>query len=275
MRSTLTTLVLALIAAPALSAQQTDPLAYMRPLQQTDSAANYTKIPYRPLRLGELRSAAFLTEGKPLPFGTVLGPVTPDQVESSEPGALAMSGMTIALRAPAGGAYQVGDTVMLGTVTQGPNGWGDIVTPTGLARVTGNAPHQTIALVVAVFGPIRNGQMTLPEPSLSSPGEVQPVKVTGPNGNVIGSAAPRELAQAGGQLFIDVGSQAGMRPGDFVELRRQPEPRMNAASTIDELMAVGQVTHVGERSSTVLLTRIISPIIPTGTKVIRSATLPD
>ncbi len=276
MRSALTPLVLILAAALPLSAQQqADPLAYLRPLHPIDSVAHYTEIPYRPLRSGEVRTAAFLTEGRAMPFGAVLGPVTPQQVQSSQTGALAMEGMIIGVRAPAGGAYQVGDSILLATTVPAPTGWGLVVTPTGIARVTGNAPHQSLAVVVSVFGPIRDGQLTLPVESFSNPGEVKPVPVTGPNGTVIGSAEPRELAQVGGELFIDVGSQAGMRLGDFVDLRSTPESRLNAADTIEELMAVGQVIHVGERSSTVLLTRVIAPVIPLGTTVVRSATLPD
>ncbi len=276
MRSALTPLVLVLAAAPALSAQQqADPLAYLRPLQSADSVVHYTEIPYRPLRSGEVHTASFLTEGRAMAFGTVLGPVAAQQVQSSQTGALAMEGMIIGVRAPAGGSYQAGDSIILATTTQGPIGWGLVVTPTGIARVTGNAPHQALAVVVAVYGPIRDGQVTLPAESFSNPGVVKPVPVTGPNGTVLGSAEPRELAQVGGELFVDVGSQAGMRLGDFVDLRSKPERRMNAADTIEELMAVGQVIHVGDRSSTVLLTRVIAPVIPAGTTVVRSATLPN
>ncbi|MES1259832.1 MAG: hypothetical protein ABUL71_04490, partial [Gemmatimonadota bacterium] len=86
---------------------------------------------------------------------------------------------------------------------------------------------------------------------------------------------PRDVAQVGEVLFINMGRAAGMRVGDFVEIRRHAGPRLNGADTVDDLMAVAQVVHVGEKSSTIKLTRVIDPGIRSGTPVVRVATLPS
>ena len=272
MRFTLAILVLA--AAP-LAAQQTDPLAFLRPpLSPSEQAKRYSEIPYRPVRPGEVRSAGFLTENRAMPFGRVLGPVSPEQVQSSQSAEIAMSGMRIAVRPPAGVAYQRGDTILLAIITPGPEGWGDIVIPTGLARVGDHDPRQTIANVIATYGPIRDGQVTLPLEPVPNLVPSNRSKWRGRREQCL-VLETRELQQPGGLMFIDIGRTAGIRIGDFVEIRRRPGPRLNASDTIDELIATAQVVHVGDKSSTILLNRVVAANIDAGTPVVRVGTLPN
>jgi hypothetical protein len=267
-------LALVILATP-LAAQ--DPLAFLRPHEVAPDAALvlYKEQPYRPIRVDEARAAGFLTEGRILPFGKVLGPVTPAQVRSTSTGALAMTGMVIGIRAPEGATYQAGDTVILATVKQGPKGWGDIVVPTGLARVDKIGERQSLATVIATYGAIRDGQVTLPLEPVKDPGKVQPVAATGPSGTIISSQAPRELQQPSGILFIDLGRETGVRPGDFLEIRRRVVRRQNASDTIEEVMATAQVLRVNDHSSTIKLLRVIDPGIAPGPSVVRIATLPN
>lgn len=273
MRSCLT-LALVVLATP-LAAQ--DPLAFLRKGEVPPDAALiiYKEQPYRPIRVDEARAAGFLTEGRMLPFGKVLGPVTPAEVRSTSTGALALTGTQIGIRPPEGAAYQVGDTVVLATVKQGPKGWGDIVVPTGLARVDQVGERQTLATVISTYGTIRDGQVTLPLEPVNDPGKVQPVRVAGPSGTIITSQSPREVKQPAGILFIDLGRETGIRPGDFLEVRRPVVRRQNASDTIDELMATAQVVRVNAQSSTIRLIRIVAPGIEAGTPVVRVATLPN
>lgn len=232
-------------------------------------------VPYVPVRPGQSYSAGFLSEFRLLPYGELLGAVTPSQIPLNADGRLLGPGGLIGIRPPAGASYAKGDTVMLVSRRLGPKGWGDVVTPTGLARIGETQANQTLATIVAVYGTIRNGQSTLPFESVVNPGAVQPVKISGPEATVIGSRDPRVMFQPGNVLFIDAGRTAGMRVGDFVEVRRRPGPRFEGPDQIDQLMATGQVVVVNEKHSSVVLTQIISPDIPTGTPVVRVATLPN
>lgn len=276
MQYRLTVFALVLVAGP-LVAQSDDPLAYLQQdANPTDTAFSaYRTTPYQPVRPGEVRSAGFLTEQRTLPFGQVLGAVDPEQVHAAQSREVVLAGSLIAVVPPNGATYQAGDTVVLARRVPGPQGWGDIVIPTGLAQVGDHTPRQTMARVLTMYGSIRAGDVTLPlEPVASSAGET-PADVAGPRGTIIAGQQSHELVQAGTDMFIDMGRAAGIRIGDFVQVRRRPAARLDAPDTIDELMATGQVVHVGEKTSTIKLIRVVDPDIRPGTPVVRTATLPN
>lgn len=272
-----TAALLTLVTALPLSGQQYDPLAFLRrgPGNTDLATVAYPDIPYRPVRIGEVRTAGFLTEGRALAFGRVLGPVIPPVVPATESAETILPGALIAITAPSGGSYQQGDTVMLARLDPAPEGWGQIVVPTGLAVVGNHTPRQTFATLVAMYNPVHMDQVVFPVQPVVNPGDVKPVPVTGPAGEVIVGREVRELEQVGGVLFINLGRTAGIRLGDFVQFRRRPGPRLNAADTEDDVMATGEVVHVDDRSSSVKLIRVIDPVIRPGTPVVRFATLPD
>ena len=274
MRSTLA--LLTLVAAVPLSAQRSDPLAFLRPSREIadPSIESYRAPDYRPVRSGEVRSSGYLTEQLQVPFGRLLGPVDPPLVRSAQTPQVAFTGTIVAVQPPQGAMYKRGDTVVVALVIQGPAGWGDIVIPTGLARIGEQNPRQTLATVIEMYGPIRAGQVVFPLEPTPNPGLVNPVAISGPTAELLISRDPRELAQAGSVFFFSAGRAAGVRVGDFVEVRRHPGPRLNGADTIDDLMAVGQVVHVGEKHSTIKLIRVVDPDLRPGTPVVRVATLP-
>jgi LysM repeat protein len=229
----------------------------------------------QPLRLGEFYAAAFLTEEQALPLGQVLGPVTPPQIRNLTERQSAAPGTTIGIRPPPGASYALGDTLLLFVPEAGFPGYGDMVVPTGLARVTGEANGHALALVVALYGPVRQGQSVLPaEPYVPGPMS-QAVPATDTlRGAVLGARSRRELKMPQTHLFINLGRENGVMPGDLVEIRRRPGIRGAAAVSIDELMAWGQVVRAGARSATVLLLHVESPDIAPGTPVYRVAALP-
>lgn len=265
MRSTLT-LFLATVAAAPLAAQAS---------ATQDVAAAFQPEPYLSIRPGELQSAAFLTEMRTMPYGRVLGPIQLAAVPARQSPAMAVPGETIGVLPPTGVSYQRGDTIVLAMVKPGLNGWGDMVVPTGLARVGASTPRQTEAVVIAMYYPIREGQVTLPLAPAPRVGDAQPVPASGPTGSYIGAREPGVLHPLGDELFIDMGKAAGIRLGDFIEFRRRAGARPNAADTIDERLAEGQVVSVGEKGSTVRLFRVSDPAIPVGSPVLRIATLPN
>jgi hypothetical protein len=265
------------VAAIPLAAQKSDPLAFLRSAQDSNdlAMARFRDRAYVPVRAGEVRSAGFLTEMHDLPLGHILGPVDPEIVHSTVSPQAILPGAVIGIQPPAGAGYHRGDTLTLAMVVPGPDGWGSIVIPTGLARVGDQTPRQTLATVIAMYEPIRGGQVTLPMEPLATPVTTAPVKVEGPVGKIIVSEKPRELNQPGGQLFADLGRGAGVHIGDFVEIRRKAAPRLNNADTIDDLVAVAQVVHVGDKSATLRLVRVADPDIRPGMPVLRVSTLPN
>lgn len=232
-------------------------------------------FPYVPVRGDLARSAGYLTEGRPLPFGRLLGAVTPVQIRASTGGAMVALGESIEVRAPEGATYKSGDTLLIAQRMPAPKGWGEIVLPTGLAVVGASSNGHTVAAITAIYGPIRNGQVLLPVEPVANPGAVKPVKADGPTGHLIGSRDSRELLIPTNIVFIDIGKAAGIRLGDFVEFRRKAAASYLSAGKTDDLMARGQVVLVNEKHASVILTGVTSPDIPPGTTVVRTATLPN
>jgi LysM repeat protein len=231
---------------------------------------------YRPLRRGEFYSSGFLTEDGLPPAGVILGPVTPPQIRNLSERTMATMFTEVGLRAPAGVTYAKGDTVTVYTLELGFTGYGDIVIPSGLVRITGQSENQYLGEVVALYGAIRSGQAVMPTERFQ-PGPNAKAVATTDNltGLVLGGREVRELKHPQQRLLINLGRDAGVTPGDIFEIRRTPGPRVNAADAIDELMATAQVVRVGQRSATVLLLRVISPDIPPGMTARRIARLPS
>jgi hypothetical protein len=235
----------------------------------------YREQPYSPLRRGEFYSSGFLTEGDELPFGRLLGTVTPMQIRNISERGTANLYATVGLLPPEGAQYQVGDSLLVVQVFPGPSGFGDIVHPTGVVRVTGMNGDEALASVVAVYGAIRNGQLVVPAERFVDGGSAraQPV-ADGVTGTVLTQRDVRELKQPQNVLFIDLGRQDGVARGDIFEIRRTPTPRPEASSTVDEPMALLQVVHVRERTATVRVLNVISPDIAPGTLVKQVGKLP-
>jgi LysM repeat protein len=229
----------------------------------------YREVKFHPLRPGEFFSSGFLTEGNAFPFGTLLGPVTPEQIETGRVRAAVQAFTIVGVVPPEGASYAAGDTLVAVDRREGPVGYGEIIAPTGLIRITGMNGSQAVGEVVAVYGTIREGQSVLPAEKFTDPGEVQYQSVSdGLEGRVLIARDHRELRLPQQVLFLDIGKQDGVALGDRFEARRAPGPqRRAAADAIDEVMATMEVTHVSERSATVKVRNVVSPDIPSGTKV--------
>lgn len=236
----------------------------------------YREVKYHPLRHGEFLSAGFLTEGDSLPFGMLLGITTPEQIESGRTRAAVQIFSGVAMMPPAGAVYNVGDSLVAVDRREGPLGYGDIIVPTGVIRVTGRNGDQILGTVVAVFGTIREGQAVLPAEHFNDPGAVQYSKVAnGVEGHVLTPRDARELRHPQEILFIDVGRTQGVAAGDLFEVRRTAGPQAQVmADAVDEVMATVQVIHVRGRTATVKVISVISPDIKVGTRIRQVARLP-
>lgn len=237
----------------------------------------YREVKYHPLRAGEFYSGGFLTEGASFPFGTLLGPVTPEQIETSRARAAVQIYSQVAVVPPAGASYAANDTLVVVNRREGPVGYGEIVVPTGMVRITRQNGAQAVGEVISVFGPIRDGQSVLPAEKFADPGAVEYARVSnGLEGRVLVARDLRELRLPQHVLFLDIGKQSGVALGDLFEARRDPGPqRRAAADAVDEVMATLQVIHLRDRTATVKVLNVISPDVPPGTRVRLIAKLPN
>jgi LysM repeat protein len=237
----------------------------------------YREAKFHPLRAGEFYSSGFLTEGDSLAWGAFLGPVSPEQIESGRTRAAVQVFTAVGIRPPSGATYSKGDTLVVVDRREGPIGYGEIVVPTGLVRIIGQNGEQAVGEVIAVYGTIRDGQSLIPAERFVDPGSAAYVAVSGGiEGRVLVSSNPRDLRHPQEVMFIDIGRDKGVAPGDVFQVRRTPGPQdKTEANAVDEVMATMQVIHVRGRTATVKLLNVASPDIKPGTRIVQIAKLPS
>jgi LysM domain len=234
---------------------------------------------YRPIREDEFYSSGFLSEEQKLPFGQLLGSVTPQQISTSSPHKGARIYSEVGIRPPAGAKYEVGDTLLIVRIDREINDWGLVLVPTGLVRVTDVSGSENVGVVVQQYAQILNNQFLLPAEKFPDPGSVRSVPISdGVQGHVIQSRDLQQLKGPLDVLFIDRGRKDGVNLGDIFEVRsskRYVEAPQGEAETLDEVMALVQVVHVGEQSSSVRIAKLIQPNIRPGAGVHQVAKLPS
>jgi LysM repeat protein len=247
-----------------------------RPRSVAEILKTYTNQPYRPLRRSEFYSSGFLTENQSLPYGQVLGPVTPQQIKAVNSRANALPFTTIAVEAPKGATYEVGDSLLILQLGRELDPFGEIVVPTGVARIIETVDNHYLANVVSTYGAIRNGQRVLPLESFSVGAGRRAVPVSdGVRGSLIGGLGRQELKEPQMVVFINKGRQDGVAPGDLFEVRRRPQQLPDGTIRVNELMATLQIVHVRDRTATAVVLNVVSPDIPPGTDVLQVAKLPS
>ncbi len=231
---------------------------------------------FRPIRRSEFYSSGFLTEEQALPYGKMLGLVTPLQIEEVSNRTTAQLFSRVAVTPPAGGQYQVGDTLLTVYLQREIRGHGFVVMPTGLIRVIDVSRPENLAEVVATYGPIRDQQRVLPAEKFTDPGNVRPVPISdGVKGRLLAHRDQQPLTGPQDVVFLDRGRRDGVALGDLFEIRQEPRDRRGVAAVIDDVMATVQVVHVGERTSTARVVRVVQPDIPAGTEARQVAKLPS
>jgi LysM repeat protein len=220
----------------------------------------YTNQPYRPLRAGEFYAAGFLTENERLPWGQVIGSTATPAIHRLSERTSATTFQEIAVRPPRNAAYHVGDSLLLARVDRALEfgRWGEVVVPTGIARVTAVEERQVLAEVVSQFGRIHEGELAMPLEPFRDPGQVRPVAVEqGLQGRLLAPRDQRVIAGAQQYFFIDKGRRDGVTPGDVFEIYKPAGGYVGAGS--EEVRAVMMIVHTREKSATGLLLQIVHP----------------
>ncbi len=218
---------------------------------------------YRAVRWGDFYSAGFLTEGEKLPWAEVKGNADPGSIRGVA-GASAIVYQVITVQAPLGATYQVGDSLVTVRLRRDVGrGWGDIVEPTALARVVHVSGRDVMAEITVQFGQVRAGQYALPAEPFRDPGTARAQPVTdGIQGNVIALRDPHPVPMQYDILFIDLGRNGGIAPGDVFEILPKEED-VAIADAPNQAMAELRIVHVRDRSATGVVTSIFTPGIRT------------
>ena len=239
----------------------------LTPRQQVESQLRaYLHQPYRPVRPGEFYSAGWLTEGEDLPWGKVLGNTAQPAIHRLSQVTVAGEYQEIAIDPPGHASYHVGDSLLLARLDRDVSGWGDVVVPVGIARVTTVQPRQVLASVIQQFGRIHTDNLALPLEPFRNPGETRPAPVTqGLEGAIVAQRDLEPLAGTQTIYFIDKGRSDGVVPGDIFEAYRPATGEMGTAS--EQVLVQFLIVHTREHSASALVIGITQPDIKAGTKV--------
>jgi LysM domain len=194
---------------------------------------------YRAVREGEFRSAGFLLEqNETLSQGRVLGNMATSSISRLTTTTSAQLYSYVAIVPPPDTTFKAGDLLESVVEPRTIPGYGSVVVPTGLLKVTSvdSAGGTLTAQVVAMFSTIASGQGVIPAPVYRARQGVRPVPVpedSAITGTVIDLRTPHELAAVQNVIFLDRGSADGVQVGDIFDISG------TAASTI----GIGQVVQ--------------------------------
>src|SRR5205823_3134110 len=226
----------------------------------------YANQPYRPLRRGEFYAAGFLTEQQRLPYGRVLGNTSIPAIPRLTDRSTAITFDQISIQPPRSASYHVGDSLLIVRIDRDITGWGGVVVPLGVARVTELQRRQVLADVIMQFGRIHDGHLALPLEPFKDPGEVHPTPVEGGlEGVVIAERYLHVLAGPQQIVFINRGRAEGVIPGDVFEVFRPAAGVPGTAS--EQMQVVLQIVHTRDHSASGLILNIGHPKLVPGMPV--------
>lgn len=203
---------------------------------------------YRPVRRGQFYSAGFLTEGDRLPWARVLGAVGTPTLRNLGSSSMATVFGEVEMRAPQSATYQIGDSLLVARVPRDVRGWGSVVSPTGIVRVTETAGSLVHAEVIVQFHRISDGQFALPLEPFHNPGDVLPVPIeNGAIGEIIAVRDVHSVRQQQDIVFINLGRSDGVSLGDVFEVFPAQEDDQLLGG--DEPIGLLHIVHVRNRSA--------------------------
>jgi hypothetical protein len=228
------------------------------------------KDEYRGVSPGAFYRAGFLTEGEQLPWGTVEGIADIGTARGALRGAdaaMALIYAEVRIRAPEGAMYQVGDSLLIAQIgREVPGGWGNIVEPAGIVRITSVNGPDAVGTLVGQFGPVRAGQQVLPLEPFPRAAVGRPQRVTGGiEGLIVTRREQNPVPNQYDVLFIDLGRNVGIGPGDVFEILATPE-LLEQSPAGPQVLAELEIVHVRERSATAVINRIMTPGIRTAAR---------
>jgi len=236
----------------------------------------YLEQPYRPVRRGEFYAAGFLTEEETMPWAHVIRGTDRPAIATLESRGQTQLYGEMALTPAPDASYHVGDSLLVARLDRTLVGWGDVVIPAGIVRITEVQPRQILGELVAQYGTTRAGfaNVALPLEPFRDAGEVRPVPVEqGLEGRVIGVRDEQSLVGLQDYVFIDRGRRDGVVPGDVFEAYRPTGSEPGDASTgvIQTLLVV----HTRERSATTLVVSLTRGDLTPGTPVRLTRKMPS
>jgi hypothetical protein len=252
--------------APAAAAQEprpaavtTGPTIFAQPPAQSAGTQLQGREAraYRTVREGEYYSSGFLTEGEALPTGTVLANLGTTAVAGRRTLQSADHYDRIGVSIPPGVELAPGDLMLVFRRGGLVEGFGEIVSPTGLLRAQGPVGTGWEATVVRVYNRIGEGQEVLKVAPFvfNSTARPEPVEGSPLSGRVLALRSPREVTALQEVLFIDKGADDGVRLGDmFAIYRTAPDTAAYGSVEFDQARVI--IVNTRARTSTGIIVEL-------------------
>jgi hypothetical protein len=250
---------------PPPPAESGTPTVFSRTRRASAPEVVGASLDRRGVRRGEFYSAGWLTEGEVLPWARVHGdPREPLSLRNPSTSSVAIF-QEVEIEPPSAAVYRVGDSLLVAFLGRELSGWGNVVIPAGIVRVSHVADGRVIAQVIRQFARVVDGQVALPLERFNDPGNAVAMPVAnGPEGRVVDVRDRHFVPNQQDVVFIDLGREHGVVPGDVFELIRDPDRTTGAPA---ERGAYLQVVHARQRSASALLMQIRRPGVYPGQRV--------
>jgi hypothetical protein len=223
---------------------------------------------YRAVRRGEFLSAGFvLTQGETLDAGRMLGNVATSAISRMTTTTNASLFSNVAIVPPPGTPVKPGDLLESFDTPRTIAGYGEVIVPTGLLKVTStDAGGTTIAQVVEMYGTIASGQGVMVAPEYKSVSGVRPAPVSPDSaitGEVIDLRSPHELTNAQTMLFLNRGADDGVHLGDIFQVSGVSSTTIGIGDVVQPQAQV-LVVFTRPHTSTALVITVTRPDIRPG-----------
>lgn len=224
---------------------------------------------YRAVREGEFLSAGYVLEqGEVLNAGRLLGNIATSSISRLTTSTSALLYSTVAVVPPQGMALKPGDMLESVIEPRVIKGYGSVVIPTGLLKVTAVDPASgnVNARVMAMYQTIGSGQGVIAAPVYQSRRGVRQVPVLDDSaiaGSVIDLRSPHELAAEQNVLFLDKGSDDGVRVGDIFDISGMSASTIGIGQVVQEQAKV-IVVFTRPHTSSALIIEVRRPDITPG-----------
>lgn len=230
---------------------------------------------YRAVREGEYYSAAFLTEGVPLATGRLLGNLQASAIRRLSTSSSAQLFTEVAIEPPANDSLRPGDLMLAVRRTGDIRGFGDVVVPTGLLRVTAVTADRAAARVVAMYGAVTDGQEVLRVAPYPASAAARAVDVSdGLTGQVVGLVKPGDVMNLQDGVFINLGVQEGVRLGDVFLISGTDRAR-NDFNDVVLPQAQVLVVNVRPHTATAIIVQLQRPDVRAGSTVRQIRRMPS
>lgn len=218
---------------------------------------------YRPVYRGDFYAAGFLTENAALPWASVLGAAGRQTLRNLTETSSARLFEQIAIEAPAGANYHIGDSLLVAELGREVPGWGRVVRPSGVARVSSVNGREVRAEVLTLFARVTDGQVALPLEPFNDMGNRVPLPIeNGTRGTIITLRDLHAVTNAQAELFVNLGRADGIVTGDMFEVLKE-----QAGQAPPLRVGILRVVHVRDHSCTAMVSQIIDLGVEPGAPV--------